>query len=116
MRSFLLAATVLVLCGCQSGLGGDRGGLTDGTRRVVLNYLFAHGMAESYLESGHATRAGLGDLVRSDHAALAAIRNQASDPSWTALSQADSAVRRLVDVTSALDSVALSAGHTAASR
>ncbi len=109
---------MLALAGCQAapadGTQAER--FDDGTRRVIVNYLIAHGMAESYLMSGRATPAGLVDLVRSDHAALIAIRSQARSPSWGALIQADGAVRGLIDVTTRLDRTVPRRSRTAASR
>ena len=103
-----LAATAL----CGAGLAGacsQPGAITqpddlgDATRQVVMTYLIAHGMAESYVMSGHADAASLLDLVRFDHAALVALRGHESGPSWARLSQARNAVRALMDYTTRMD-------------
>ena len=70
---------------------------------MVITYLIAHGMAESYVMSGRADPASLLELVRHDHAALVALRGHESGPSWTTLSQARSAVRALMDYTTRMD-------------
>ncbi|WP_428392708.1 hypothetical protein [Lichenicoccus sp.] len=89
---------------------GDAG-IARGTRRVVMTYLIAHGMAESAVMSGHLNRAGLVQLIRSDHAALVAIQAQASNPSGTALTHADGAVRALIDNATRLDTKTPPAGQ-----
>ncbi len=112
-------AALLLASGCQVAPAGEdyAANLDDRTRSVVMNYLIARGMAESYLTSGRATRTGLTDLVRSNHAALIALRTEAKAPNWTDLEQADGAVRSLIDVTTALDGAAAPAhGSAAASR
>ena len=108
-----LAAALLGLSGCQS-LQGDAG-IARGTRQVVMTYLIAHGMAESAVMSGHLNRAGLVQLIRSDHAALIAIQAQASNPSRPALAHADGAVRALIERATMLDTKAVpAAGRKAA--
>nr|WP_321985136.1 hypothetical protein [uncultured Lichenicoccus sp.] len=92
------------LAGCQpSGAITAPEDLGDATREVVMTYLIAHGMAESYVMSGRADPASLLDLVRYDHAALVALRGHETGPSWTTLSQARSAVRALMDYTTRVD-------------
>ena len=114
-RGLLLLAAGLGLAACQSGPARmDRDlSIGQGTRQVVINYLIVHGMAESYVMSGRATPADLLDLVRFDHAALAAIRGHEADPSWTSLSRATGAVRALMDYTTVMDTSAAQAGQTA---
>ena len=112
-------AVMLLTSGCQSmrADGVYARDLNDRTRSVVMNYLFARGMAESYLSSERATPAGLTKLVRSNHAALVALRAQTKSPTWSDLAQADKAVRALIAATTALDGAAApKRKHTAAFR
>jgi hypothetical protein len=104
-----MVAAVLSLAACQSSPArvGEDVSIGEGTRRVVINYLIAHGMAESYVMSGRATPPDLLDLVRFDHAALMAIRGHEADPSWNSLSRAAGAVRALVDYTTTVDATDL---------
>ena len=106
------------LSGSQSGgpAIGDSTSIAQGTQRVVINYLIAHGMAESYVMSGRATPANLLDLVRFDHSALVAIRGHEADPGWTSLQRASNAVRALMDYTTAMDGAAPPTSPRAASR
>lgn len=102
----LLAAFVLCLTACQSDRPSgplalpEDVNLRQGTQLVVINYLFAQGMAESYAMSGRATPADLLGLIRYDHAALNAIHRQETSPDWKSLAQASAAVRDLMDYTS----------------
>ena len=104
-----LATALFGLSSCQSTTGDD--GIARGTRRVLTTYLIAHGMAESAVMSGHLDRAGLTELISSDHAALVAIRAQARNPSRTALARADGAVRTLIDRATTLDTKLPPAGR-----
>lgn len=108
MTRGMLMAALLGLTGCQSGEAvlGDPSSIAQGTQRVVINYLIAHGMAESYVMSGRATPADLVDLVRFDHSALVAIRGHEADPDWTSLAHAASAVSALMDYTTLMDGAA----------
>jgi hypothetical protein len=113
----LLLAALLGLGACQSSPAAridEDVSIGQGTRRVVINYLIAHGMAESYVMSGRATPADLLDLVRYDHAALMAIRGHEADPSWKSLSRATGAVRALMDYTTVMDTSATLGGEAAA--
>ena len=105
MRRILAAAALAAtVAGCQAtGAITPPSTLGDATREVVITYLIAHGMAESYLMSGRANPSSLLELVRYDHAALVALRGNQGGPSWTSLSQASSAVRALMDYTTRMD-------------
>ncbi|WP_428375347.1 hypothetical protein [Lichenicoccus sp.] len=107
MRHALALASLcgtIALAGCRSsGVIAGPDTLGDATREVVMTYLIAHGMAESYVMSGRADPASLLDLVRYDHAALVALRGHELGPNWTTLSQARSAVRSLMDYTTRMD-------------
>ena len=111
-RAILAGGLVAILAGgltaCASG-----GAATDqprsvaqGTQRVVINYLIAHGMAESYVMSGRATPADLVKLVDFDRNALIAIRGHEANPDWTTLSRAAGAVSALMDYTTRMDDAA----------
>ncbi len=105
------ALAIAMLCGvglapaaCQTPAAISRpDSLGDATREVVMTYLIAHGMAESYVMSGRADPASLLDLVRYDHAALVALRGHGTGPDWMTLAQARSAVRALMDYTTRMD-------------
>ncbi len=105
VRRGLLAAALLCLAGCQ-GSGGVVAPDVDaqqGARLILIDYVIAHGMAESYLMSGRATPANLVDLVRYDHAALLAISGSQAAPSRVSLVQSAAAVRALLDYTTRMD-------------
>jgi len=118
VRRGMTVALLLGMTACQSGgpAIGNSTSIAQGTQRVVINYLIAHGMAESYVMSGRATSADLVDLVRFDHSALVAIRGHEADPGWTSLQHASNAVRALMDYTSVMDGAAPPASPRAASR
>ena len=104
-RRGLLAAALLGLAGCQGGgaVVAPDVDARQGARLILIDYVIAHGMAESYVMSGHADAASLLDLVRYDHAALVALRGHEAGPSWATLSQARNAVRALMDYTTRMD-------------
>ena len=119
MTRGMLVAVLLGPAACQSGgaMTADTTSIAQGTQRVVINYLIAHGMAESYVMSGRATTADLLDLVRFDHSALVAIRGHEVDPDWASLARAAGAVRALMDYTTRMDdAVGPPASPRAASR
>ncbi len=119
MTRTVVLALLLGMAGCQAAPTPALPvvSIDEGTRRVIITYLIAHGMAESYVMSGRATPVGLLDLVRSDHAALIAVRGQATRPTWNMLDHADGAVQALIDTTTALDDTSRATdGHKAASR
>jgi hypothetical protein len=122
MRRGLGMVLLLCLGACQAGGSlasdstGDPVSIGRGTQRVVINYLIAHGMAESYVMSGRATAADLLDLVRFDHSALVALRGHEADPNWTSLKQAAGAVSALMDYTTTMDIAASPSRPRAASR
>lgn len=119
MTRALVLALLFGLADCQAAppAAMPEVSIDEGTRRVIITYLIAHGMAESYVMSGRATPVGLLDLVRSDHAALIAVRGEATRPTWGMLDHADGAVQALIDTTTALDDTQHAThGHKAASR
>ncbi len=114
-RVGLLAAALLGLAGCRAGGAAVAPDVDarQGARLILIDYVIAHGMAESYLMSGRATPANLVDLVRYDHAALLAISGSQADPSQFSLAQSAAAVRALLDYTTRMD---ISAAPTRTSR
>ncbi len=114
-RRGLLAAALLVLAGCRDGGAVVAPDLDarQGARLILIDYVIAHGMAESYLMSGRATPSNLVELVRYDHAALLAISGSQADPSRNSLVQSAAAVRALLDYTTRMD---ISAGSARTSR
>ena len=110
-RRGLLAAALLALAGCRAGGAVVAPDLDarQGAQLILIDYVIAHGMAESYLMSGRATPANLVDLVRYDHAALLAISGSQADPSRLSLVQSAAAVRALLDYTTRMDIAAASA-------
>ena len=109
-----LLAALLCLAGCQGGavVAPDLDA-QQGAQLILIDYVIAHGMAESYLMSGRATPANLVDLVRYDHAALLAISGSQAAPSRVSLVQSAAAVRALLDYTTRMD---ISAAPTPTSR
>ena len=103
----LAALAACIVAGCAPGSGAPGRmppvSLAEATRQAVINYLFAHGMAESYVMSGRATEPTLLTLVSFDKAALSAITAAARDPGWTAVHSADHAVQALIAYTTSED-------------